>query len=117
MKFKIYFTSLLLAAAAQGIDWQGLDIHGAVSATASYSDTYNYFGDTAEELDVNLLEATLNATYVFTNGIRAAAQGYAYQQGDYSQITLDFATLDYQFSEYLGVRLGRNKQPFGLYNM
>ena len=94
----------------------GIDIHGSVSVTASYSDTYNYLGDTRDAVDLNLVDVVLNGSHRFENGLRAGAQLYGYTIGDYSDITLDWANLDYSFNEHFGVRLGRNKIPLGLYN-
>lgn len=90
-------------------------IHGAVSATAAYSDKYDFYGSTGESIDINNLELTLNGAHQFANGVRLSAQLYAYELGDSSALTLDFASLDYAFNEKIGVRVGRNKQPNGLY--
>jgi predicted porin len=114
------FPALTLAVVAStstalAIDAGGIAIHGSVSLTGAYSDKYNYYGDTAENFDLNVKELTLNGTYRFENGLRAAAQVYAYDLAGYSDLTLDFATLDYSFNEYAGIRAGRNKLPQGLY--
>lgn len=90
-------------------------IHGAVSATASYSDKYDFYGSTGESIDINNLELTLNGAQQFANGVRLSAQLYAYELGDSSDLTLDFASLDYAFNEKIGIRIGRNKQPNGLF--
>ncbi|MGC4072158.1 MAG: hypothetical protein QM760_06500 [Nibricoccus sp.] len=107
--------SLAVSSTVSAIDASGIAIHGSLSATGAYSDKYDYYGETADHFDVIAQEVTINGTYRFENGLRVAAQVYAYELADYSAVTLDFATLDYAFSEHLGVRAGRNKLPQGLY--
>jgi hypothetical protein len=93
-----------------------VDVHGSVSVTASYTDKYNFYGDTEGSLEVNVVEAIINGTHRFSNGLRAGAQLYAYKLGDTKDVTLDWANLDYSFRPEIGVRVGRNKLPMGLYN-
>lgn len=107
---------LLLLPCARAIDAGGIDIHGSISVTAGYSDTYNYLGDTRDRIDLNLVDIVLNGSHRFESGLRAGAQVYAFSIGDYREITLDWASLDYSLRTWFGVRLGRNKIQFGLYN-
>ncbi len=100
----------------RAIDAGGIDVHGSISATASYSDTYNYLGDTRKTLDLNLVDVVLNGTHRFDNGLRVGAQLYAFKIGGYKDIQVDWASLDYSFTQAFGVRAGRVKLPLGLYN-
>lgn len=118
-------SSLRLAAGIAGLcistslhaaDMGGIAIHGSLSATAAYSPEYNYLGDTKGSLDLNQVELILNGTKRFDNGIKLAAQIYAYELAGYEDLTVDFANLDYSFRQEFGVRLGRNKLPSGFYN-
>jgi hypothetical protein len=104
------------ALAVHAVDMGGIAIHGSLSSTASYSPEYNYIGDTKDSLDLNQTELTVNGTKRFDNGIKLAAQLYAYELAGYSDLTVDFASLDYSFRQEIGVRLGRNKLPGGFYN-
>ncbi len=101
---------------SRATDVGGLAIHGTVSATASSSDNVSYLGDTKDTLSLNIVDLILNGTHRFDNGLRVGAQIYAFKLGDYRNVTLDFANLDYSFNQSIGVRLGRNKLPHGLYN-
>lgn len=107
---------LVVQPSASALDAGPIAVHGSVSVTASYSDTYNYLGDTRDQLDVNLLDLVLNGTHRFDNGLRVGAQIYAFTIGDYDEITLDWASLDYSFTPAFGIRFGRNKMQYGLYN-
>lgn len=97
-------------------DGNAVKIHGTVSVTGSYCDSYDYLGETRDQAKLNVVDAVLNGTYRFENGVRAGAQLYAYKIGGYQDLTLDWANVDYSFNETFGVRLGRNKIPLGLYN-
>ena len=108
--------ALCLAATTHAADMGGVAIHGSVSATASYSPDYNYLGDTKDSLDLNQTELILNGTKRFDNGIKAAAQIYAYELAGYDDFSIDFANLDYSFRQELGIRVGRNKLPIGFFN-
>lgn len=107
---------LVLPLVSESAEVGGIDIHGAVSVTASTSDTYNYLGKTDDEIDFNNIELTLNGQYLFDNGIRVGAQVYAYETAGYDEITLDYASVSYDFTDWFGLSLGRNKLPLGLYN-
>jgi hypothetical protein len=104
------------ALAVHAVDMGGVAIHGSLSSTASYSPEYNYIGDTKDSLDLNQTELTVNGTKRFDNGLKLAAQLYGYQLAGYKDFTVDFANADYSFRQEIGVRVGRNKLPVGLYN-
>ncbi|HEY9247791.1 MAG TPA: hypothetical protein VIO38_01605 [Rariglobus sp.] len=108
--------ALCVAQSARAVDMGGVAIHGSVSATAAYSPDYNYLGDTHNRLDLNQTELTVNGTKRFDNGLKAAAQLYAYEFDGFNDLTVDFANLDYSFRQEIGVRVGRNKLPGGFYN-
>ncbi len=112
----VFFLGLVLLLSAANSLRANLPVHGSLSVTASYSDEFNYLGETRDSLDLNLVDIILNSTHRFSNGLRIGAQVYAYQIGDYEDLTIDFANADYSFNEYFGVRAGRNKLPLGLYN-
>lgn len=108
--------AFLLPCTVRAVEAGPVVVHGSISATASYSDTYNYLGDTRERLDLNLVDIVLNGTHRFDNGLRAGAQLYAFKIGGYSDIQIDWASVDYSFNQAFGVRAGRVKLPLGLYN-
>lgn len=91
-------------------------IHGALSTTASYADDWDFQGASAGSLSLNRVDLTLNGVHRFGNGLRVGAQVYAYRFAGYDEVTLDWANLDYSWTEAFGLRLGRNKIPIGLYN-
>lgn len=62
-------------------------------------------------------EMGFNASTTFGTHIRAGAQVFAQRLGDYGEdkALLDWAVLDYNFRQEIGVRVGRIKYPRGLY--
>jgi hypothetical protein len=108
--------ALALSVAAHAIEKGPVAIHGSLSTTAAWSDTYDFYGDTRNKLDVSVTELILNGTTRFQNGITAGAQIYAYDLAGFKDLTLDWANVAYSFDEKLSLRLGRNKLPQGLHN-
>lgn len=107
--------TVIFSGQAAGVELGAVAVHGSVSATASYSDRYDYLGNTAENASFNSTEFILNGSYRASNGLRFSAQLYAYQLGDYEALTLDFAALDYSFNQQFGLRVGRVKHASGLH--
>src|SRR4051794_20823932 len=86
--------TLFGALSAMAADLDGVAIHGAVSTTAAYSDRYDFIGDTAKNININTAEVVVNGTHRFESGLRTSVQVYGYKLGDYSAMSLDFASVD-----------------------
>lgn len=98
-------------------DLRSVQLHGFVSQGAFISSSYNYLGR-SKNGSVEFTEAALNASSEVADRLRVGLQLFARDIGpigDY-KISLDWAFLDYRWKEWLGVRAGRVKMPFGLYN-
>lgn len=106
------------AVPAAAIDYQ---VHGFASQGFVLSDGNNLFGDSRNG-SFDLYELGLNATVAFTPSLIASAQVLARDAGatDDDGLRLDYALLDYQFlseaDANAGLRLGRVKNPIGIYN-
>lgn len=63
-------------------------------------------------------ESALNFTMPLGAKLRVGAQVFEYRLGDYGddRVVLDWASLDYNVAPQFGVRVGRVKRPFALYN-
>ncbi len=94
-----------------------LDIHGFVRQGAFISTANNYFGH-SKRGSVELTEAALNASREVADRLRVGIQLFAHDVGPLGDFTfrLDWGYLDYRWRQWLGVRAGRIKLPFGLYN-
>lgn len=105
-----------LATAPAHAGFDRLPVRGTISVTSSYSDKYDYLGETAGRVSLNQVDVILNSGHRFENGLRVGAQLYAYRIGSFNDLALDFANADYRFGTAFGLRAGRNKLPLGLYN-
>jgi hypothetical protein len=100
-------------------DWQA---HGFASQGYTYTTGNNFFGNSQENGSFDFREIGVNVSGHPYPNLLIAAQGLFRDAGgsDNDDFRLDFANLDYRLplDEHatVGVRLGRVKNPFGLYN-
>ncbi|PTN11392.1 hypothetical protein [Nitrosomonas aestuarii] len=100
-------------------DWRA---HGFASQGYTYTTGNNFFGNSQKDGSFDFREIGINVMgHVYPN-LLIAAQGLYRNAGgsDTDNFRLDFANLDYQLplnnKSTVGIRLGRIKNPFGLYN-
>jgi hypothetical protein len=114
---------LLLArpAFAEGLDGESLsdiEVHGFVSQGAIKSFRNNFLVPKTKRGSFDLTEAAINFTKTVTDRLRLGVQlfgGGFVPTGAYNA-KLDWFYLDYRWKDWLGIRAGRVKLPFGLYN-
>lgn len=101
--------------------WERLQIHGFASLTAVQTSANRFFGD-SPNTSFDFSEVAVNASYQLNTSTLFAGQVLARRAGAMYDGTpsLDYAladlTLDATVTRRLGVRLGRLKNPLGLYN-
>jgi hypothetical protein len=108
------FAALQTSAA---VTWKNIQFGGFVSQGFLINSGDNdYFGDTSDGT-FDFREYALNASWS-KGKFRVGAQGFGQRLGDYGddKITLDWGIVDYQATQWFGVRAGRVKMPRGLYN-
>lgn len=94
-----------------------LEVHGFASQGFIFTSDNNYLAR-SERGSFEFSEAGLNLTAQLTDKLRTGVQAFARDLGpigDY-RLTLDWFYLDYRWQDWLGIRAGRVKLPFGLYN-
>jgi hypothetical protein len=104
-------------ASDDGDSSAGVQVHGFVSQGAFLSTGNDYLGHSRRGT-LELFEAGVNLSTEVIDRLRVGVQFFTRDLGpigDYSA-KVDWAYLDYRFSEWLGLRAGRIKLPFGLYN-
>ena len=100
-------------------DWQA---HGFASQGYTYTSGNNFFGSSQGTGSLDFREIGVNVLGHLQPNLLIAVQGLYRDAGasDNDAFRLDFANLDYQISltsnSTVGVRLGRVKNPIGLYN-
>jgi hypothetical protein len=99
-----------------------LQFHGFVTQGFFHSSDNNVFGQSDDGISPGLTEIGLNINYQPFDKLRFAAQGLYRRAGDVDpgSVRLDYGLADLTLLEYdsgkLGIRGGRIKIPFGLYN-
>jgi hypothetical protein len=94
-----------------------VDIHGFVSQGFMLSTGNNYLAK-SKRGSFEFSEVGLNVTKNLTDRLRVGMQLFARDLGPLGNYSakFDWYYLDYRFADWLGLRAGRTKLPFGLYN-
>ncbi len=106
-----------LAPVLAAMDIPTVDIHGFASQGYLFSTKNNYLAQ-SQDGSVEYNEFGINFSADVTDDLRMGLQIFARDLGELGddQPVLDWALADYHRSDLLGVRVGKVKQPFGLYN-
>lgn len=96
---------------------QKIDFHGFASQGFLASTDYDYLGKTTDG-SFQFTELGLNASYSPFKRTRITVQGFAFDTGKVGNLEpfLDYASIEYTFSDYVGIRAGRVRKPGGIYN-
>jgi hypothetical protein len=112
---------LLLGAAEAHAqeDTQEVQIHGFVSQGYMKTTRNAYLADTARKQgSFDFTEVGINFTKPLSDKLRVGVQLFAHDLGPLGNYSpqFDWYYLDYRFFDWLGVRAGKTKLPWGLYN-
>jgi hypothetical protein len=105
------------AESASTYDPADLDVHGFVSQGAFLS-TGNNFLEDSKHGSTKFTEVGINFTKPISDEFRVGMQLFAHnfgQLGNYNAL-VDWFYASYRWKDWLGLRVGRIKLPFGLYN-
>jgi hypothetical protein len=95
-----------------------VEVHGFVSQGFILTLENDYLGDKTTDGSFEFTEVGLNFTTDLSENLRLGVQLFTQDlgpRGDYKVIA-DWFYLDYRWDNWLGVRAGRLKSPYGLYN-
>jgi hypothetical protein len=115
------FAIVAVGRGARADDLAGLDseihVHGFVSQGALITTDNNYLAET-ERGSLEFTEAGINFTKGLGDRLRVGFQLFARDLGPFGNYDakFDWFYLDYRWRDWLGIRAGRVKLPFGLYN-
>jgi hypothetical protein len=99
-----------------------IELHGFLTQGFFHSSDNNFFGQSDDGISPGLTEIGINAAYQPFSRLRFAAQGLYRRAGDvdHGSVRLDYGLADLTLLNYesgkIGIRGGRIKIPFGLYN-
>jgi hypothetical protein len=102
-----------------GTNMPAVDFHGFASQGFLATTGYNYLDyNTTHGGSFRFTEAGLNASINPFPRTRITAQAFTYDLGDVGNfdVVLDYASIEYTFNDYFGVRAGRIRRPQGIYN-
>jgi hypothetical protein len=110
---------LAAPARAEGVsDLLSLEVHGFGSQGFLLTTGNEYLVTGSKRGSFQLSEVAINLTKELTDRLRFGVQIFAQNFGMAGSYTpqIDWFGLDYRFRDWLGLRAGRLKIPFGLYN-
>ncbi len=111
-----------VALPARAIDANSIQVHGFASQAYTLTNKNNFFGESTGNGSFETTELGVNASWRMFPELQLAGQLLWRKAGniDDDKIQLDYGLIDYRFfsneQHHHGVRLGRIKNPLGLYN-
>ena len=95
-----------------------VQVHGFFSQGFIYTSDNNWLSMNTSQGSGAMTDMGLNLSSQLTEKLRVGAQVYDHNLGQLGQWhpSLDWAVVDYRFTNWLGVRGGKVKTTFGLYN-
>jgi hypothetical protein len=115
--FCLVFAPARADAADEGSNPLGVEVHGFVSQGFMLSSRVNYLTHSRRG-NFEFTEVGLNVTKSIGDRLSVGMQLFARDLGTIGNYRpqFDWFYLDYRFKDWLGLRAGRTKLPFGLYN-
>lgn len=109
---------LLIPAGAMALDLGQVQINGFASQGYLWSNKNNYLVTSTGGGSFQLNEMGLVVQSQVTDKLRVGAQMLSRDLGrdGNNMVKLDWGYGDYHYADYLGIRLGKVKLPYGLYN-
>jgi len=113
----VVFLTFALSVNTNAFEMDEVQIHGFISQGYMHSDENNFLTDT-EDGSFQFNEMGINFTARVTDNLRLGIQFFSRDLGilGNNEITLDWAYGDYLFYDWLGLRVGRLRKPYGLFN-
>ncbi len=122
-RFLVLLSSLVFSAIVQAEYWPDeLQIHGFLTQSFFHTSDNNVYGESDDGISPGLTEIGLNLSYQPLDHLTLSAQGLYRRAGrvDSGSVRLDYGVADLSLLNYqngrIGIRGGRIKIPFGLYN-
>ncbi|MBF0225452.1 MAG: hypothetical protein HQK76_08370 [Desulfobacterales bacterium] len=109
--------NILIVLNSYALEIGEVNIHGYISQGYMQSDKNNYIAMT-EDGTFKIKEVGFNISTEFTSNFRAGLQVVSVQMGEIggNEPKIDWAYGDYRWNNYIGIRIGKMKNPIGLYN-
>ena len=108
----------ICASSLYAQDLTGLEIHGYVTQGFLFSSNNNYLTMESSGGSAQWTDGAVSVSDSLTDKLRVGIQLHMYQLGQLgsSYVQVDWASADYRFNDYFGVRAGKVKTVLGLFN-
>lgn len=108
---------LVASLGTAGAEPPDFQVHGFVGEGGFVSTANDYIGNSSTG-SLAMFEAGVNISTQVSDRLRVGLQLYGRDVGAYRDLPprIDWAYLDYRWKDWLGLRAGIIKMPFGLYN-
>ncbi|MGE0087656.1 MAG: hypothetical protein AB7S75_24865 [Desulfococcaceae bacterium] len=118
MIFVSMMAVLLIAGNASAFDMKQIKIHGFVSQGWLQTDQNDFYFAQTEDGTFQFNETGINFASELTDSLRIGIQFLSRDLGELgnNEVDVDWAFADYRFRNWLGIRAGKIKKPYGLYN-
>ena len=99
-------------------DLAGIEIHGFVTQGFLFSSNNNYLTMQSSGGSLQWTDGAVSVSDSLTDKLRVGIQLHMYQLGQLggANVQVDWASGDYRFNDYFGVRAGKVKTVLGLFN-
>jgi hypothetical protein len=103
---------------AQDLPGTGIVVHAYVSQGFLFSSSNNYLSMKSSEGSPQWTDAAVNVSDSLADNLRVGLQLHTYQLGEFggSNIQVDWASGDYRVNDHFGIRAGKVKTVWGLFN-
>ncbi len=114
---KLLVIIITMVLPSQATCYENVDIHGFIAQGFLQSTENNFLAETKEGT-FQFNEMGINFSTDLGPKLRVGIQFFARDLGEIGndEITLDWGYADYRWKKWLGLRVGKIKSPFGLYN-
>jgi hypothetical protein len=108
----------MASAHAQSMDHTDLQLHGFAVQSFMYGSANNYLGLNSSAGSAQWTEAAVNVNDQVSDKLRVGVQFHLTRLGAFGGdgVTVDWALGDYSMTQWLGVRAGKVKIKWGLFN-
>jgi hypothetical protein len=99
-------------------DLAGIVVHGFVSQGFLFSSSNNYLSMKSSDGSPQWTDGAVSISDSLTDNLRVGIQLHMYQLGEFggSNVQVDWASGDYRVSDHFGIRAGKVKTVWGLFN-
>jgi hypothetical protein len=99
-------------------NFHGIEIHGFATQGFLYTSHNNYLTMLSDSGSFRWTDGAVSFSDALTDSLRAGVQLHMYQLGTLggAHLQVDWASADYKFNDYFGVRAGKVKTVIGLFN-